>query len=68
MTGLEVEKDKIIEIACIVTSGNLDIVAEVCFIIIFSIKKILVTTTSKEKPWIIRRRRENEIKQTNKQH
>nr|KAG5695530.1 hypothetical protein BaRGS_008033 [Batillaria attramentaria] len=28
MTGLDVQKDKIIEIACLVTTGNLDIVAE----------------------------------------
>ena len=29
MTGLDVEKDRIIEIACLVTTGQLDIVAEV---------------------------------------
>lgn len=29
MTGLEIETDKVIEIACLVTSGDLDLVAEV---------------------------------------
>ncbi|KAK5649815.1 hypothetical protein RI129_000844 [Pyrocoelia pectoralis] len=41
MTGLDIEKDKIMEIACIVTDGNLDIVAEGPNIILNVPKEIL---------------------------
>lgn len=41
MTGLDIEKDKIMEIACIITDGNLDIVAEGPNIILNVPKEIL---------------------------
>lgn len=40
MTGLDITKDKIIEIACMVTNGNLETVAEVNYYIKFYCKII----------------------------
>ncbi|XP_076465609.1 putative oligoribonuclease [Babylonia areolata] len=41
MTGLDVEKDRIIEIACIVTSGNLKVIAEGPNIVINQSKELM---------------------------
>ena len=40
MTGLDVKKDRIIEIACLVTTGNLDLVAEVWYSVVSYVGKM----------------------------
>ncbi|XP_025833977.1 oligoribonuclease, mitochondrial [Agrilus planipennis] len=50
MTGLDIERDKIMEVACLITDSDLNIVAESPEIIVGQPEKILETMT----PWCIK--------------